>query len=333
MSFKKTIKSIEASQRRAERESRQQQSELERQQKELNELEELGLAEYEVQVYENRIDMLTSVHKFCGHDWNWDEILLSNPPVEPTKSNFHENEALEILNNYEPGFSDKLLRREDNKRRELEKAVELAIEEDSNDYSNAVKEYEQELANWRFVHDLAERIISKDVDSYVEAIEQVGSFEEISELGLNIRFKIEKYSLVEAELNIHDAEIIPTEVKSILKSGKLSVKQMPKTRYFGLYQDYVCGCAIRLARELFALLPTDMVIVNVIGEILNTKTGHLEELPILSVAIPRETLLKLNLDLLDPSDAMGNFVCNMKFMKTKGFRPVEIIDKSRFVEM
>ena len=112
---------------------------------------------------------------------------------------------------------------------------------------------------------------------------------------------------------------------------KLSVKKMPKTKYFGLYQDYVCGCAIRVAREVFALLPTDMVIVNVIGEILNTKTGYLEEVPILSVSIPKETLLKLNLEMLDPSDAMDNFVHNMKFMKTKGFNPVERIDKSKFL--
>lgn len=118
--------------------------------------------------------------------------------------------------------------------------------------------------------------------------------------------------------------------KKILKSGKLSVKDMPKTKYFQLYQDYVCGSAIRLARELFALLPTDMVIVNVLGEVLNTKTGHLEESPILSVAIPRETLQKLNFDMLDPSDSMENFVHNMKFMKTKGFNPVDKIDKSKF---
>jgi hypothetical protein len=331
MSFKKTLRSIEAAQRRSERESRKRQRELERQQKEKEKMEDVERANYDVQVYENRIDVLTSIHKECGNDWNWEDILLSSAPIEPSKSNVHENEARDILNNYEPGLSDKFLRRGDKKRLEFQKAVELAIEEDNNEYANSIQEYEQELDYWNLTHDLAKRILSKDVDAYIEAIEQVGSFEEIMGLGSQIRFKVEECNLVEADLNVHSAEVIPSEVKSLLKSGKLSVKKMPKTTYFGLYQDYVCSCAIRVAREVFALLPTDMVIIHVISEILNSKTGNLEELPILSVAIPEETLQKLSLDMLDPSDSMDNFIHNMKFMKTKGFNPVERIDKSKFI--
>ena len=326
----KSLKQIEAAQRRAERESRKQQRELERQQKEINKMEEIERATYEVQVYENDIAVITSIHKECGNDWNWESILLSNPPTEPLKTDDHEKAANNNLTYYQPGFGDKLLRRGDKKRLELQKAIEIAQEDDNQEYANSIQQYERELDYWKLTHDLAERIQAKDIDAYIESIEQLGSFEEISELGSNINFKVERTNLVEANLNIHDAEIIPTESKSLLKSGKLSVKNMPKTKYYGLYQDYVCSCAIRIAREVFALLPTDLVIVNVIGEILNSKTGYLEEVPILSVAVPEETLQNLNLDMIDPSDSMDNFVHNMKFMKTKGFNPVEKLDKSQF---
>jgi hypothetical protein len=297
----------------------------------MDKMEELARANYEVEVYENRIDVFTSVHKDCGHYWDWEEISLSSPPIEPKKSDLHEKEALENLNNFEPGFSDKLFRRGENKRMELEKAVVSSKEEDNKEYLDSIQAYEHDLANWEMVHSLAIRILDKDIEAYMEAIRNVGSLEEISELGSQAQFKIDEFNQIEAELNIHDAEVIPTEVKTLLKSGKLSVKPMPKTRYYGLYQDYVCSCAIRVAREIFALLPTEIVLVTIIGEILNTKTGHLEDMPVLSVAIPKDTLETLNFDMLDPSDGMDNFVHNMKFIKTKGFNPVEKLDKSQFV--
>ena len=135
-------------------------------------------------------------------------------------------------------------------------------------------------------------------------------------------------SAIEVTLCVNDEEVIPKESKTLLKSGKLSVKPMAKTKFYELYQDYVCGCVLRLARELFALLPYEMAIVTAESEILNTQTGHLEMQPILSVAIPRRTLEVLNFETLDPSDSMNNFVHRMNFMKTKGFRAVDAVSPS-----
>lgn len=54
------------------------------------------------------------------------------------------------------------------------------------------------------------------------------------------------------------------------------------------------------------------------------------ELPIVSVAISRRTLNSLNMDSIDPSDSMQNFVHNMKFKKSSGFEPVEQLDANSF---
>ncbi len=80
---------------------------------------------------------------------------------------------------------------------------------------------------------------------------------------------------------------------------------------------------IRVARELFALLPVNAVVITAVGNLLNTSTGHLEEQPSLSVAIPKRTLEGLNLGLVDPSDCLRSFVHREDFKKTKGFLPVE----------
>jgi hypothetical protein len=73
-----------------------------------------------------------------------------------------------------------------------------------------------------------------------------------------------------------------------------------------------------------------MVFVHAVGEILNPQTGHQEQQPIVSVAIPRATLNKLNFNQIDCSDSMSNFSHRMKFSKTKGFAPVEALKPEDF---
>jgi hypothetical protein len=68
------------------------------------------------------------------------------------------------------------------------------------------------------------------------------------------------------------------------------------------------------------------VVVNAIGNLLNSATGRQEDQAILSVSIYRDSLDQINFDAIDPSDSMRNFVHNMKFSKTTGFSPVEKID-------
>lgn len=135
--------------------------------------------------------------------------------------------------------------------------------------------------------------------------------------------------MVETTIHIHGNDIVPSEVKGLLKSGKLSVKKMPKGQFNEIYQDYVCSCALRVANELFSAIPDNMVVVTAVDELLNTKTGHLEKFPILSACISRNTLKSLNMDTIDPSDSMSNFIHNMSFKKTTGFGAVSRVESGR----
>ncbi len=328
MGWKGTLRSIEAAGRRAERDAQRRRRELERQRKQLERMQELERAAYEVDVYENYIDLLLSVHKECSNPWNWEAIKSAAPPAEPERTHSHEELAQAALDGFKPSLLDKMLKRGDSKRNELAKAVEEARQTDEREYQESLKAYEQEHMDWEAACELASQVLSGNQEAYLDAIRQTNPFSDIAELGSSVKFQVHDRSLVEAVLHVQGEDVIPSEVKSLLKSGKLSVKQMPKSKFYALYQDYVCGCVLRIARELFALLPVKMVIVNTVSELLNAQTGYMEVKPVLSVAIPQETLKNLNLEMIDPSDSMGNFVHRMTFRKTKGFQAVEAIEPS-----
>lgn len=110
---------------------------------------------------------------------------------------------------------------------------------------------------------------------------------------------------------------------SHLASGKLSRKALPTSKSNEIYQNYVCSCLLRIARKVQARLPVSQVVVHAVAELLNRATGLLENRVILSVAIPRATLERLNFTAIDPYDSMSNFNHSINFTRTGGFKPVD----------
>jgi len=68
--------------------------------------------------------------------------------------------------------------------------------------------------------------------------------------------------------------LIPSQIKSLTSTGKLSEMAMPKAQYYEIYRDFVCGVALRAGRELFAFLPVKTVLVNSQANLLNTRTAQ-----------------------------------------------------------
>lgn len=307
------------------------QRELEKQQKTIVKMQEAERSAYEVQVYQNHIDLLLSVHKECGEIYDWAEIEHSEPPAKPKHLNQHEDAAKLNLSSLKIGLSDKLLGRGDSKKKQLLDAIEDAKKLDEKEYQDALTSYENGCEELQTAKELSTKILAGDTTAYIEAIQKVDPFSDIKGLGSSYDIKVYNKTMLNATLFVNGESVIPTEIRSLTKGGKLSIKTMPKNKFYDIYQDYVCGSSLRIARELFALLPVDMIIVNAIGSLLNKQTGHLENKPILSVAIPRKTFGVLNFENLDPSDSLNNFVHNMDFKKSKGFGPVEVLDSSIFL--
>lgn len=326
MGWKGTVRSIGAAVRAAERDAKRRQRELEREQKNYEKMELLEQAAYEVEVYENHIEIIQSLHKDCSELVDWLSIANSTPPKEPIRETEKETKATYKANNYTPGFFDRVFKKAEKKQKELNEAVSKAQSEDLNEHKIKLKKWKSDVNDWEESGKVARLLLEGDKESKVNVIQELNPFSEISNIGSNISFQVHDNSIIEAEINIHGKNIVPNEKKSLLQSGKLSVKNMPKGMFYEIYQDYVCSCALRVANELFSILPESMVIVTAVDELLNTKSGHIEKLPILSVAIPRKTLVSLNMNNIDPSDSMNNFIHNMSFKKTKGFDSVERVN-------
>ncbi len=169
---------------------------------------------------------------------------------------------------------------------------------------------------------LQTRVLEGDIDAYYEVIEAVEPFAELVDFGSQFELGTENPKLMVAEFNIKEEDVIPDTMVTLTEAGNVSEKKMTKTAYYEMLQDYVCSVMIRIARDMFALLPVDKVIVHAVDNALNTATGNREEVTYVSVIFDRATFEKINLDAIDPSDSLSNFEYNMKFGKTTGFKPV-----------
>ena len=259
----------------------------------------------------NYVDVIKSVHKECENDVDWNEVLSSPPPFVKGQPGPREREAQKALDEYKPGLAGKLFG--DGKAKEkLTTALEDAKKLDA-----------QEFADWQASYKFAQRIIDGDIDAYLEAIQEANPFEDLVEYGSGFEFGTDDPSVMEIEFTVKSEEVVPKTTVTVLKSGKLSEKELTKTAYYDLTQDYVCSCAVRLAREIFAVLPVGGVIVHAVDNILDTATGNDTEATILSVLFEREKFEQANFDRIDPSDFVNSFTCNMRFTKTAGFKPVK----------
>ena len=288
---------MEAAQRREQREAQKRYRELERRAKEQAKLSALEQARLEVETHENQLELLLSVHKEQGEVWDWTSLAVALPPPSPRKSSCHESKARQWAAVSPP-----------KKRQAAEAAIEQARFQDEQVYENAKQTYTEELAEWEALNVLAPRILAGESKAYNRALVEFSPFAEISDLGSSINFTVHTPKLIECVLKLNGSQAIPSDTKILTASGKVSVKPMPKGRFHEVYQDYLSGCVLRVAREVFALLPVETMLLTAVTGALDSRTGQTVEQPVLSVAIPRATVARLDFDRLDPSDSMENFL-------------------------
>lgn len=263
--------------------------------------------------YENYLDLIRSVHKECEPAIDWQNIFLAPSPFQYGEKGPKQLEAEKNYSEFKPTLLEKLMHSGGAMRKQkLYDAIAAAIKEDRTDYDN-----------WESMHQFAESIIDKNIDSYLVAINEANPFEDLLEYGSDFEFGTDDPNCMTVEFRIKGNDVIPAISMSLTKTGVLSKKALTKTKYFDYLQDYVCSCAIRMARELFSIIPIDTVIVHAVDQIVNTATGQDEDCTILSVIFKKAAFDGINFDRIDPSDFIEANEHNMKFLKTMGFKPVE----------
>lgn len=278
-------------------------------------------AAHEVELFENYLELIVSAHREASTPWDWAAIARCEAPRLT-----HEREAAahHERNAYVPSLVDRALGKDKVRWAELEAAVMRARQED---YAF----HQQRFAEWEWHARIASGVNAGDLQAFQAVIEHLSPLEELEDLGTHIEFSSRAPWYLEARVAVRSADIVPKEEIKLSSAGKISKKAMASGKYWALYQDHVCSAAIRVARELFALLPIKVVFVHTSTETLNTATGHKENVPIVSVAFERERFLRLNFASLDASDAVTAFGGVMKFKKTAGFSPIDVLEPGTWV--
>lgn len=153
---------------------------------------------------------------------------------------------------------------------------------------------------WEYCHSKAYDVLNGNIDTYLQIIQDVGPLDDLLDYGFGFECGTDNPNYMFVEFETKQNEIMPN--KSSMKISE----------YNDLLQDYVCSCAIRVARDIFALLPVSHVIVNALSE------GN----TVLSVDFERRIFTKLKFQGSDASDLVEEFKCNMVFDCQNGFQPV-----------
>ena len=169
----------------------------------------------------------------------------------------------------------------------------------------------------------AQSVLAGDIDAYFKVIEQVGPFDDLLEYGSGFEVGTDDPRMMEIEFQVKSDDIIPTQYPDMKASGEIVMKDFSKTAYYELVQDYVSSTMLRVARDTFALLPVQQVIIHAVDKVLNPATGNDEEVTIASAKIKRDAMATLNFERIDPSDCLESFESNVKFKKTTGYSPVD----------
>ena len=150
---------------------------------------------------------------------------------------------------------------------------------------------------WKYFHDISAKILSGDIDTYLQVINDINPLNDLLDYGTGFEFGTDSPLKMEVEFQINSANI-----------------DIPKNSIE--YQDYVCSVAIRIARDIFALLPVQKVIVHAAND------GD----DILSVCFDKKTFSGLKFNFIDPSNVIEKFKHKMKFNLIEGFRKVEKLE-------
>jgi hypothetical protein len=291
------IRRAQAEERRQERAAEKRQKDLERLLKERAKLSALEQARLEVEAHENALEILLSVHKEHSAPVEWIRFASALPPHKPWNSRRYEFAAVLKQN----------IATLENASSTGSTVAEGARLLDEREQQAALAQYTKDFAEWERMRGLAKRVLLGEPKAYTEAITEFSSLATISVLGSSFQGIVHSSKLMGCVLTVNGREAIPAETKSLTSAGKLSVKAMPKQRFHEIYQDYVCGCVLRLAREILALLPLDEVLITASVNGTDSRTGQAAALPVLSVAISRASVERLDFERLDPSDSMENF--------------------------
>ena len=131
---------------------------------------------------------------------------------------------------------------------------------------------------WEYLHGVALRICQGDIDTYLKVIQDINPYDDLLDYATDFDFGTDESDEMHVSFAIKD---------DVLENDDSDLKV-----------DYICGCAVRIARDTFALLPIEKVYVEV------EEAGQ----TILSVTFDRKSFDKIKFTYSDPSDIVDKYL-------------------------
>lgn len=150
--------------------------------------------------------------------------------------------------------------------------------------------YNQQM--WDYYYSVAPDVLSGDIDTYLQLIYEVNPLDDLLEYGTNFEFGTDDSNKMEVEYTVN------TEVLTRAR------QTMSRQDYNDLLQDFMCSLSIRIARDLFALLPINHTIIHTV----------MDNQTILTVDFDRTNLSKVKFGFIDPSDTVKKFYYRGTFL-------------------
>lgn len=161
------------------------------------------------------------------------------------------------------------------------------------------------IEQWDYFKARAEDVLNGNLDTYFEIISDINPVDDLLQYGS------------EFECGTDDPRMLTVEFQVNSDSVLRDALSLNRHTYYDLLQDYVCGCAIRVARDMFALLPLRHIIINALDH----------GVPILSVDFDRKRLDQIVFTEADASDTIQLFEHRMDFDLVSGFGRVQLLEE------
>lgn len=145
---------------------------------------------------------------------------------------------------------------------------------------------------------MAPRILSGDVDAYLEVIERMRSVDDLALYSGDFEFGTDKSTYIEVEFI--------ASPERVLRDGTAD----------DLLEEFISAIAVRVARDLFALLPVTNVLVHV----------EIKRNTVLSVIFNRSKLCGINFRSRNASSIISDFPCQVlrKYMESENVERILI---------
>ena len=138
--------------------------------------------------------------------------------------------------------------------------------------------------------------------------------------------------VVMIDVDLPEIEELPRKTAAVPARGyKLSIKELPVTRYQQLFMRHVHGIGFRIIGEAFAMLPkAEEVVLSGYSQRPDKGTGEVQDQYLYSVRVRRHEWAGINfanLDDVDPAEALGRFDIRREVTKTGIFKEIVPFDE------